>query len=168
MGLRLFSRVERWTATGTGVSHWRTITRDNVTALYGADATGTVADPDDPARIFCWYICRAWDAKGNACVYSYAAEDGAGISSAGTDGAVAHEVNRTPRTRAAQPAAAGGPQRTPWLSQPRARDPLVVTITGLAGTAPRRRNRHFGGKPGTHPRRRFHLAIVTCRLSKAM
>ncbi len=27
----LFSRIERWTATDTGISHWRTLTRDNVT-----------------------------------------------------------------------------------------------------------------------------------------
>ena len=33
----LFSRIERWTAAGTATSHWRTITRDNVTTLYGAD-----------------------------------------------------------------------------------------------------------------------------------
>ena len=34
----LFSRIERWTAAGTGISHWRTISRDNVTTLYGADS----------------------------------------------------------------------------------------------------------------------------------
>ena len=57
----------------------------------------TVADPDDPARIFAWNICREWDDKGNAAVYGYVAEDGAGI-----DQAAAHEANRTPATRAAQ------------------------------------------------------------------
>ena len=93
----LFSRIERWTATDTGVSHWRTLSRDNVTALYGADPASTVADPADPARIFSWQICRTWDDKGNAAVYSYAAEDSAGI-----DQAAAHEANRTPQTRAAQ------------------------------------------------------------------
>ena len=93
----LFSRIERWTATDTGVSHWRTLSRDNVTALYGADPASTVADPGDPARIFSWQICRTWDDKGNAAVYSYAAEDSAGI-----DQAAAHEANRTPQTRAAQ------------------------------------------------------------------
>ena len=46
----LFSRIERWTATDTGTSHWRTITRDNVTALYGADPMSAVADPDDPPQ----------------------------------------------------------------------------------------------------------------------
>jgi RHS repeat-associated protein len=93
----LFARIERWTDTATGVSHWRTISRDNVTALYGADATSRIADPADPARIFSWRICWSWDDKGNVASYRYAAEDSAGIGTA-----AAHEANRTPQTRAAQ------------------------------------------------------------------
>jgi Salmonella virulence plasmid 65kDa B protein len=34
----LFSHIERWTDINTGISHWRSITRDNVTTLYGLDA----------------------------------------------------------------------------------------------------------------------------------
>ena len=93
----LFWRIERWTATDTGISHWRTLSRDNVTALYGADLASRVADPGDPTRIFSWHICRSWDDKGNAASYGYAAEDNAGI-----DQAAAHEANRTPQARAAQ------------------------------------------------------------------
>ena len=92
-----FSRIERWTETDTGISHWRTLSRDNVTALYGADPGSRVADPDDPARIFCWQICRTWDDKGNVAGFSYTAEDSAGI-----DQAAAHEANRTPHGRSAQ------------------------------------------------------------------
>src|SRR5580704_4735196 len=86
----LFSRIERWTAAGTGVSHWRTITRDNVTTLYGADPGSTIANPADPAQIFSWKICRSWD---DLCIFTvsgYTAEDSAGI-----DQAAAHEANRT-------------------------------------------------------------------------
>ncbi len=93
----LFSRIERWTAVGTGLSHWRTITRDNVTTLYGADPASTIANPADPTQIFSWRICRTWDDHGNAAIYSYTAEDGAGI-----DLTAAHEANRTPAGRAAQ------------------------------------------------------------------
>jgi RHS repeat-associated protein len=93
----LFARIERWTETATGASHWRTLSRDNVTTLYGADATSRIADPGDPAKIFSWNICRSWDDKGNAASYTYAAEDSAGI-----DTAAAHEANRTPLTRAVQ------------------------------------------------------------------
>jgi RHS repeat-associated protein len=93
----LFARVERWTDTATGISHWRTISRDNVTTLYGTDPASRVADPADPARIFSWHICLSCDDKGNAAIYSYAAEDSAGI-----DVAAAHEANRTAQTRAAR------------------------------------------------------------------
>src|SRR5215213_3876260 len=33
----MFARIERWTDLATGVVHWRSITRDNVTTLYGRD-----------------------------------------------------------------------------------------------------------------------------------
>jgi RHS repeat-associated protein len=93
----LFARIERWADKATGISHWRTISRDNVTALYGADPASRVADPADPARVFSWRISRSWDDHGNAALYGYAAEDGAGI-----DTSAAHEANRTAQTRAAQ------------------------------------------------------------------
>jgi len=93
----LFSRIERWTAADTGLVHWRTMSRDNVTALYGVDPASRIADPADPTRIFSWKICRSWDDKGNLTTYSYTAEDGSGI-----DLAAAHEANRTAKTRAAQ------------------------------------------------------------------
>src|SRR5205085_3259886 len=34
----IFARIERWTATATGEVHWRSITKDNITTLYGTDA----------------------------------------------------------------------------------------------------------------------------------
>ncbi len=30
-----FTRIERWEAVGSGEVHWRTISRQNVTSLYG-------------------------------------------------------------------------------------------------------------------------------------
>jgi RHS repeat-associated protein len=93
----LFARIERWVATDTGITHWRSLSRDNVTTLYGCDALSRVADPADPTNIFSWHICRSWDDKGNLAVYGYVREDGAGI-----DRAQAHEANRTPAVRAAQ------------------------------------------------------------------
>ena len=93
----LFSRVERWVAADTGITHWRTISRENVTALYGYDATSRIADPSDPTKIFSWRISRSWDAKGNLAVYQYVAEDSAGIATT-----AAHEANRTTATRGVQ------------------------------------------------------------------
>jgi hypothetical protein len=93
----LFARIERWVDTGTGLTHWRSISRENVTTLYGYDAPSRVADPVDATRIFSWRISRSWDDKGNMAVYAYAAEDGAGIATA-----QAHEANRTPAIRGVQ------------------------------------------------------------------
>ena len=93
----LFSRIERWTDTATGIAHWRTISRANITALYGADRASRIADPASPARIFGWRITRSWDDRGNAASYSYLPEDGTGVYSS-----AAHEANRTALSRSAQ------------------------------------------------------------------
>ena len=37
----LFARIERWVDTARGLSHWRSISRDNVTTLYGLDASSS-------------------------------------------------------------------------------------------------------------------------------
>ncbi len=99
----LFARIERWVEVSTGLSHWRTVSRDNVTSLYGLDAleppyaSGRVADPDDPRKIFSYLLCRTWDDKGNLEVYDYLPEDGRGV-----DRSASHEANRTDTSRAAQ------------------------------------------------------------------
>jgi len=76
----LFSRIERWMHVATGEIHWRSITRDNVTTLYGKDDGSRIFDPGDatpahPTRIFTWLICESFDDKGNAIAYEYAAEN---------------------------------------------------------------------------------------------
>src|SRR2546421_6232941 len=76
----LFARIERWTNVPTGEIHWRSITKDNVTTLYGKDNNSRIfdpadLDPDHPTRIFSWLICQSYDDKGNAIVYEYAAEN---------------------------------------------------------------------------------------------
>jgi hypothetical protein len=68
----LFARIERWTEIETQQIHWRTITRDNVTTLYGKDPKSRIADA---ARIFSWSICQSYDDKGNAIIYEYAEEN---------------------------------------------------------------------------------------------
>ncbi|OHV58803.1 SpvB/TcaC N-terminal domain-containing protein [Pseudofrankia sp. BMG5.36] len=92
----LYARIERWTAAGSGRTHWRSISRDNVTTIYGRDGESQIADrpdePDDPdpaRRVFSWLICESFDALGNAVVYRYAAENDAGV-----DLTAAHERHR--------------------------------------------------------------------------
>ena len=85
----LFARIERWTDQATGETHWHSISRDNVTTLYGKTANSRISDPGDPGRVFTWLICESYDDKGNAIVYEYAAENGENV-----DLARANERNR--------------------------------------------------------------------------
>lgn len=75
----LFARIERWTRQADGDVHWRSISKDNILTLYGKDADARIADPEDPRRIFTWLICETRDDKGNAVLYDYKREDGAGV-----------------------------------------------------------------------------------------
>jgi hypothetical protein len=90
----LFARIERWTNSTTGEIHWRSITRDNATTLYGKDNNSRIFDPADsvpahPTRVFSWLICASYNDKGNAIVYEYAEENDDNI-----DRAQANERNR--------------------------------------------------------------------------
>ena len=88
----LFARIERWTEIESGDVHWRSISRDNITTLYGKTAESRIADPSDPTHIFSWLICESYDDKGNAIRYEYKAENSDGI-----DATQVHERNRTLR-----------------------------------------------------------------------
>jgi RHS repeat-associated protein len=107
----LFARIERWTNVTSGEVHWRSISKDNITTLYGKTAESRIADPSDRTRrdpppvplgkgeastIFSWLICESYDDKGNAIRYDYKSEDSAGISLAQV-----HERNRTVESRSA-------------------------------------------------------------------
>ena len=86
----LFARIERWTNVADPSDvHWRSISKENILALYGKDADSRIADPALPQHIFAWLICETRDDKGNAVAYEYAPEDGSGV-----DLTHAHERNR--------------------------------------------------------------------------
>jgi RHS repeat-associated protein len=97
----LFARIEHWTNLQTGASHWRSISRDNITSLYGENNNSRIFDPADPdpehpGRVFSWLISESYDDKGNVVVYEYKEEntDGVHLSEA-------HERNRTFASRSA-------------------------------------------------------------------
>jgi RHS repeat-associated protein len=97
----LFARIERWTRQSDGDIHWRSISRDNVTTLYGKDHNSRIACPSDstnpgPPRIFSWLICQTFDTKGNATIYEYKGEDSASVPTW-----QANEQHRTDQTRSA-------------------------------------------------------------------
>lgn len=92
-----FARIERWTNVADGADvRWRTISRDNVTAWYGRDDDSRVRDPRDHRRVFSWLISLSHDDKGNAVLFEYRREDGAGV-----DAGVAHEAHRDATDRSA-------------------------------------------------------------------
>ena len=86
----LFARIERWTNQETGAVHWRSITRDNVTTVYGRTAESQIADGNDHSRVFTWLICESRDDKGNAIAFEYTAENDENI-----DWTEVSERNRT-------------------------------------------------------------------------
>ena len=93
----LFARIERWTRLSDGDIHWRTISKDNITSLFGlrgANETkfnSRIIDPRNPERIFEWLICQRFDCKGNAIEFSYLEENELGV-----DKGLAFESNRLP------------------------------------------------------------------------
>jgi RHS repeat-associated protein len=83
-----FARIEQWRDTTTGDVHWRTISTDNVTSLYGQDQSSRVADPADAGQVFSWLLDLSFDDRGNAISYQYKAEDTGNVEAA------AHELGR--------------------------------------------------------------------------
>jgi RHS repeat-associated protein len=71
----LFARIERWVNTSTGETHWRSITRDNVTSLFGTSAASRLADPSNDRRVYEWLLDETFDAFGNHSVCEYAADN---------------------------------------------------------------------------------------------
>lgn len=70
-----FDRIERWQHQTTGISHWRSVSRDNLVSTFGRNAASRVADPDEPSRVFRWLLEEIQDAKGNVIRYEYKSEN---------------------------------------------------------------------------------------------
>ncbi|MBI1185565.1 hypothetical protein GC194_14960 [bacterium] len=85
----LWARIERWHDTTTGISHWKTISKSNMTTIYGESASCRIADPTDSTKVFKWLIEKSYDEKGNVLVYEYKRENTDGLN-----GTEVHETNR--------------------------------------------------------------------------
>ena len=85
----LFARIERWEYQATGDVHWRSLSKDNITSVYGKNLFSRVVDPKDSARIFQWLLCESYDDKGNVIIYQYKQEDAANV-----DATLPQEQNR--------------------------------------------------------------------------
>lgn len=74
----LFARIERWTHIDTDASHWRVISKENITYVYGLNENSRIADPENSSanpRIFKWLITMSYDDKGNVIFYQYRSEN---------------------------------------------------------------------------------------------
>ena len=76
----LFARIEEWTNYETGKTHWKSVTKDNISTLYGKTNTSQIFDPDDSKRVFTWLICESTDDRGNSISYEYAEENDEGVN----------------------------------------------------------------------------------------
>jgi RHS repeat-associated protein len=74
-----FVRIERHTALASGEIHWRSISRDNVTRVYGRTDRARIADPLHPTRIARWLLEEQSDSRGNHILFEYKPEDLAGV-----------------------------------------------------------------------------------------
>jgi len=84
----LFAQIERWINNASGEAYWKSVSKDNVTSLFGTDSSSRVADPDAPLRIFSWLLCLTYDDLGNVAVYQYKPEDTNNVPPS------LHELNR--------------------------------------------------------------------------
>lgn len=65
------TRIERWTKRSSPLdAHWRRISHDNVTTVFGVSPESRVQD-DSGARIFSWFAASMFDCYGNVIVFSY-------------------------------------------------------------------------------------------------
>ena len=71
----LFARIERWRNDATGEAFWKTVSRENVTSIFGRDASSRIADPDDASRVFKWLLDLSYDTKGSTISYEYKSEN---------------------------------------------------------------------------------------------
>ncbi|MDR0307056.1 MAG: hypothetical protein LBI42_09510 [Chitinispirillales bacterium] len=72
-----FARIERW-RDKNHIIHWRTISADNITRIYGQSENARISDPSDDTNTFKWLLEFAHDGKGSAVLYKYKAENNDG------------------------------------------------------------------------------------------
>lgn len=90
----LFARIERWENKETRRVHWKSISKDNITSIYGKTAEkvkqsdGTekdgsnsrIYDPEDENKVFQWLLEESYDDKGNTILYKYISENNDGVT----------------------------------------------------------------------------------------
>ncbi|NET56082.1 MAG: toxin [Symploca sp. SIO2E6] len=71
----LFAKIERWSNQETRDCYWQTVSKDNVTSIFGKTEQARICDPDNSHRVFQWLLEETFDSKGNYVVYQYKSEN---------------------------------------------------------------------------------------------
>ena len=74
-----YPRIEQCRDPATGDVFWRTVSRDDVTMIFGRGAASRIQDPADQRRVAEWLLEEARDDRGNVATYEYKAEDTTGV-----------------------------------------------------------------------------------------
>ena len=69
-----FVRIEKWVHRN-GEVHWRAITPQNVTSIYGRTPRARTAEQGRADHVFEWLLEETFDARGNHILYEYVQED---------------------------------------------------------------------------------------------
>jgi RHS repeat-associated protein len=87
----LFAWIERWQDKRTDAIHWRSISKDNITSIYGRspELNSYISDPDNNSKVFKWLLEASYDDKGNLIVYEHKRENTDNV-----DASALHEKNR--------------------------------------------------------------------------
>lgn len=72
-------RIEMWANNANGERHWRIVSADNVTSLYGPAESSRIQDPSDPRRVSNWLLSESYDDRGNIVRYTYKHENLDGV-----------------------------------------------------------------------------------------
>jgi hypothetical protein len=91
----LFAVIERWVRDTDADTHWRSISKDNITTYYGQTPASRITDPDEASHVYSWLIDQTQDDVGNVMIYEYETENSANV-----DLSQSTERNRTPERRA--------------------------------------------------------------------
>lgn len=70
----LYARIEMW-KRNDGDVHWRVVTKENITNIYGRTLNSRLYDLSSPEHIFEWLLEETYDAKGNHILYEYVKEN---------------------------------------------------------------------------------------------
>lgn len=75
----LFARIEKWVDRANKSSFWKSITKENITTIYGQSEHAKIVDPKASWKTFEWKIEKSFDDKGNVICYEYKKENGVGL-----------------------------------------------------------------------------------------